>query len=622
MKKIFSRFAVIAVSCIIAISALVGCAPSAEEEGPGGNNGGTTEPPVIAGEAEKVTILYNGTEAGETIDLVYDDSEGAENKYSFGVKVESSGTMDEVEQMVFWTSDNSAVAELTDNDSTADVILQGKKGTVTIAVYSLLHSDTVYDTLTINVTVPAKPIAKLTGFGAYTIEAENADLSDCQYGGTAADGTIIETPDPAKCEVSGGKNIGNLNKKGNKVVFCIESEKEAEVNMSLRLASGVYRSNDSANMLIDFSKVCKVTVNEEEFKTGIHFQVYDKDTWFKYNEYSANGNFILQAGVNYIVFEVLTDANPTNTNTKMPNIDYMKLNVVKYDGKEPEITVPTVESVTIKNTEGEEVASSIEHIYSESKKTITLTADVAVKGGAETTVNWDSSNTAVATVENGTVTFTGKAGTVTIRAVSTVDTSKSDAVSIKVIVPLSVISGAGSYRLEAEAATMKNAKIETVSEANKKNVRIYTPTEANDLASYQAATAYTMSGWKNSSMNALNSSLTFNVWCESDCKATVIFCMAPSANTKSKDYSYDFDKVVSTVINGGAPVKTGITVKVPTKAITDATGIGCWYYYAVYETAVEVDLKAGLNTIVLTTLTEGYTNLRTPNMDYIELKVK
>lgn len=98
--------------------------------------------------------------------------------------------------------------------------------------------------------------------------------------------------------------------------------------------------------------------------------------------------------------------------------------------------------------------------------------------------------------------------------------------------------------------------------------------------------------------------------------------MAPSANTKSNDYSYDFDKVVSTVINGGAPVKTGITVKVPTKSITDATGIGCWYYYAVYETSVEVDLKAGLNTIVLTTLTEGYTNLRTPNMDYIELKVK
>lgn len=78
-----------------------------------------------------------------------------------------------------------------------------------------------------------------------------------------------------------------------------------------------------------------------------------------------------------------------------------------------EDTTPTVTSVTV-NGEVDEVAVN---------STITLTATVAGTNNPAQTVTWESSDTSKATVENGVVTGVAE-GTVTIKAISTVDNTK------------------------------------------------------------------------------------------------------------------------------------------------------------------------------------------------------
>ena len=68
-------------------------------------------------------------------------------------------------------------------------------------------------------------------------------------------------------------------------------------------------------------------------------------------------------------------------------------------------------------------------------QTLTLTATVKVLGGAATTVTWKSSDAAVASIDkNGKVTAL-KAGTAKMTATSTVDKTKTAAVTITVTAP-------------------------------------------------------------------------------------------------------------------------------------------------------------------------------------------
>lgn len=84
---------------------------------------------------------------------------------------------------------------------------------------------------------------------------------------------------------------------------------------------------------------------------------------------------------------------------------------------------PAVVSVTIKGASAEGYIGL----------SMSLTAEVAVKGSASKAVTWKSSDESVATVSSsGVVTFK-KEGSVTITATSSVDSSKSDSVTISVI---------------------------------------------------------------------------------------------------------------------------------------------------------------------------------------------
>lgn len=88
-------------------------------------------------------------------------------------------------------------------------------------------------------------------------------------------------------------------------------------------------------------------------------------------------------------------------------------------------TTPAVNSVT--------VSPNTLSLNLNGTKTSTLTATVSVYGGAAQTVNWSSSNTSVATVDNtGKVTAVA-AGTATITATSTVDTSKKGTCTVTVL---------------------------------------------------------------------------------------------------------------------------------------------------------------------------------------------
>ncbi len=88
-------------------------------------------------------------------------------------------------------------------------------------------------------------------------------------------------------------------------------------------------------------------------------------------------------------------------------------------------TAPAVNSVTI--NEGDQTKDP-------SASAFTLTATVAVVGGADQTVTWSSSDTAVATVDVGTgeVTLKGVAGNTDITATSTVDQNKIDTITLTV----------------------------------------------------------------------------------------------------------------------------------------------------------------------------------------------
>ena len=88
----------------------------------------------------------------------------------------------------------------------------------------------------------------------------------------------------------------------------------------------------------------------------------------------------------------------------------------------PTPVTPSVESVTITGS-AQELS-----LYG----TMKLTATVVVKNGASQAVTWSSSDETVATVKDGLVT-PKKVGTVTIRAVSKADSTKSDSVSITVV---------------------------------------------------------------------------------------------------------------------------------------------------------------------------------------------
>lgn len=611
MKKVL-RIAFAIMSALVIMSAFTACDKAPEGSGDGGGNKPVT-PPAEVGEITGVTLLLDGQTADDTIELMYDDTPGALNEYTFTVKVDKNGEVDEVEEMVFWTSDNPSVASLTDNETSATVKLTGKKGQVVITVYSLLYSDTLFDSITVNVKVPVYPMDTIDGLGSYVLEAENADLSECVYGGTNASGTIIEETTAqstgGKYDASNGKVIGNLNKKGNKISFCVASEKAAKVKMTLKLAACTYRSNDPA-MSIPFDDVAKVTVNDVEIKTNINFNVYTTDTWYKYGEYTCENEISLNAEANFIVIEVKTDTEPRN-NTKMPNIDYMKLNAVEYDGQRP---AARVDSVTLIGADGEPAADKDTAVYRSGHETVTFGADVQVTGNLSKNVTWSSSDETVATVGEGVVTMTGKSGSVTITATSEADAEYSDSITLDVIVPNAVISEAGTYRMESENAIMKNGKAETVSDANKSKIRLYTPgTE------YSEAVAYEMSGGKNSSLGS-NGSYTYYVWSDTATEMTLTMCVAPSANTKSSVYEYALDNIVKINVDG-TNVTTGIKVVIPNKATTDSTGIGCYFYYSIYQSAQNISLKAGLNKIVFNVTGDGYKNeTRAPNFDYIELK--
>lgn len=611
MKK-YRWIILAAVSAFFIMSAVIACDKT--PEGTGGEGGGSTPiPPVEKGNVTGVTLLLDGQPADDTLSLTFDDNPEALNEYTFSVRVDKTGEVDEVDEMVFWTSDNPAVASLMDNETSATVKLTGKKGKVTITVYSLLYSDSLFDSITLDIKIPVYPMATVTALETYKLEAENADLTECAYGGTKPDGTIIEettnSTSGGKYEASGGKVIGNLNKKGNKISFCVTSEKPAKVQMSLMLAASTYRSNDSGNMSIPFDDVAKVTVNDTEIKTKINFNVYSTDTWYKYEAYACEGEISLDAGANFIVIEVKTDASPTNTNTKMPNIDYMTLKVVEYDGQRP---AARVDSVTL-TKDGNPAADKEIAVYMSGSETITFGADVQVTGDISRNVTWSSNNETVATVNNGVVTMKGKSGTVTIIAASEADPGYSDSITLEVVVPHAVISADGTFRMEAEDSIIKGGKVETISSANKSKIRLYTPgTE------YKDAEAYEVSGGKNTSLGGAGS-YTYYVWSDTTRDTTLKMCFAPSANNKSNVYRYGLDNILKVDVDG-VRVTTGITVSIPDKATTDATGIGCYFYYTVYTSAQNVSLKAGLNKIVFNLTGDGYKNeTRGPNFDYIEL---
>src|SRR5690606_5741868 len=67
-----------------------------------------------------------------------------------------------------------------------------------------------------------------------------------------------------------------------------------------------------------------------------------------------------------------------------------------------------------------------------------LTVTVHVTGGASETVAWSSSNAAVATVSQSGMVTAVSAGSATVRAVSSIDDSKSDTVAVVVLAPPSV----------------------------------------------------------------------------------------------------------------------------------------------------------------------------------------
>ena len=603
--KIGARLMFLIVALLLCLSVVAACGSEGATE-PGVTVPGATD---SGGEVQSVTLLYNGEEVeGDTLELMYDPDDPSKNVYTFTVRVNKTGEVDEVDEMVFWTSDAPNVATLKDNETEAEVTLTGERGSVTISVFSLLYSDTISDSITLNVSVPADPMATINGAGVYRLEGEDADLSRCEYGGTKAGGTIIEDTTTASTgglyDASGGKVIGNLNKKGNIIEFCVQSDKPAKARLDLMLAASTYRSQDADNMNVPFDDVAETTINGSAFETGIAFEVYDENTWYRYNEYTATGEITLTEGVNYITIEVLTDGAPMDTNTKMPNIDYIELDVTEYDGQRP---TSTVDNVTIMK-DGAAAPDSEQVVYSAGTSSLTYTAKVDVTGELSTDVTWETSDDTVATVNNGVVELKGKAGSVTITASSVADPSRKDTIVLNVTVPLAIIDGADTYRLEAESAKLKNAKVENTSE-----YYLYTPGTA-----YTEAVQGSASGGKNTSMNAKGSSLTFEVWSDAARSVTLKVCCAPSTSTKSSVYSYAFDDCIKLSLNGDTVSGTGITVEIP--EASEANGIGCYFYYTVYTSEVKLDLVEGLNTIVLSQIGEGYTNeTRSPNFDYIEL---